>query len=142
MTRKYPERPIVGVGAVIFIESRVVLVKRKFEPAAGTWSLPGGAVEVGETAARAVVREIREETGLTVEPGPVLDVVDRILTDEDGRVAYHYVVIDYLCEATGGALAAGSDVVEVALAEPAALEAFGVSDAVRQIVSRGLEVRR
>ena len=102
-TRIYPDRPFVGVGAVIVDGDRVVLIKRRFEPLQGQWSLPGGAVEVGETLEGCVVREMREETGLEVEVGPVIEVFDRITRDEDDRVRYHYVLVDYLCWPIGGA---------------------------------------
>ena len=136
----YPERPILGVGAVIFIDGRVVLIKRKYEPAAGTWTLPGGVVEVGESVRAAVAREILEETGLEVEVGPVVEVVDRITTDGEGKIAYHFVVIDYLCRATSGTIRAGSDVDEVVLADPARLEAYAVTDAVTRVVARAGQV--
>lgn len=117
--REYPVRPIVGVGAVILVspaEARaigcaephgdhgVVLVKRLFEPLAGQWSVPGGTVEVGETLEAAVAREIVEETGLTVDVGPIVEVFDRIFRDEDSSVRYHFVLIDYVCRVTGGHL--------------------------------------
>ncbi len=138
-SRQYPSRPIVGVGAVVLAaEKRVVLVKRQHEPSAGTWSLPGGAVEVGETVEAAVTREILEETGLVVDVGPVVAVVDRILVGEDGRVAYHFVVVDYLCRIRGGTLSAGSDVEEAVAVEPSALESYGVTDAVRNVVAKAL----
>ena len=135
-TRKYPERPILGVGAVIFVDGRVVLIKRMYEPSAGTWTLPGGVVEVGESVQAAVAREILEETGLEVEVGPVVEVVDRIVTDGEGKVAYHFVVIDYLCTAVHGTPAAGSDVGDVAMVEPERLESYAVTDAVRRVVAR------
>jgi 8-oxo-dGTP diphosphatase len=105
----YPDRPIVGVGAVIFHDDQVLLVKRAHEPLRGEWSLPGGAVDVGETLRAAIVREVREETSLEVEVGPVVDVVDRITADDQGRISYHFVIVDYLCRVTGGRLACASD---------------------------------
>jgi len=90
VSREYPDRPFVGVGAVIVDDrARVLLVKRRFEPLAGQWSLPGGAVDVGETLEACVSRELREETGLDVEVGPVIEVFDRIMHDAAGRVQYH-----------------------------------------------------
>jgi ADP-ribose pyrophosphatase YjhB (NUDIX family) len=102
----------------------VVLVRRRFEPLAGQWSLPGGAVEVGETLEEATAREVAEESGLLVSVGPAVEVFDRIMRDREGRVRYHYVLVDYLCRPRGGRLAAGSDVSEVVLADPAGLDAY------------------
>src|SRR5205809_2114809 len=107
--RRHPERPIVAVGAVILDGDRVLLVKRGQEPLKGEWSLPGGAIEIGETLEAAVVREVREETCLDVEVGPLVDVVNRITRDAEGRVDYHFVVVDYLCRPLGGTLACASD---------------------------------
>ena len=109
MKREYPETPLVGVGAVVLDQGRVVLVKRKFPPLAGEWSIPGGRLEVGETLREAAVREAREETGLTVEPAEVLGVYDRLLRDDGGRILYHYVLIDFLCRRLAGELQAGGD---------------------------------
>jgi 8-oxo-dGTP diphosphatase len=109
-SRQYPAQPIVGVGAVIMEQDKVVLVKRRFEPLAGQWSLPGGRLELGETLDAGLTREMLEETGLTVQVGPVVDVFDRILLDPERRVRYHYVLIDYLCRPIGGSLTHGSDV--------------------------------
>ena len=134
--RQYPSRPIVGVGAIIFIDGRVLLVKRGHEPLAGMWSLPGGAVELGETSQAAVAREVLEETGLTVDVGPVIEVVDRIMVEEDGRVGYHFVVVDYLCHFRAGAPLAGSDVADVALADPTALEPYRLTEAVQMVIAR------
>ena len=102
-------RPVVGVGAVILVpDGRVVLVKRGHEPLAGQWSIPGGKLELGETLAAGTAREALEETGLAVEVGPLIEVCDRILMDESGRVGYHFVLVDYLCKPVGGTPVAGS----------------------------------
>jgi 8-oxo-dGTP diphosphatase len=138
--RLYPERPVVGVGAVIVQEGGVVLIKRRFEPLAGQWSLPGGTLELGETLEAGVAREIREETGLEVEVGPVIEVFDRILLDPDQRVRYHFVLIDYLCRPTGGTLAAGSDVAEAVLAFPDELPRFRMTPKAVAIAERGLRM--
>src|ERR1700746_3045292 len=97
MKREYPDAPLVGVGAIIIEEDRVVLVKRGHPPLAGKWSIPGGVLEVGETLRKAVVREVREETGLMIEPGELLGVFERVLPDDEGRFQYHYVLIYFLC---------------------------------------------
>lgn len=109
--REYPERPIVGVGAVIIDSGRVLLVRRGHAPLKGEWSVPGGALEVGETLAEAVKREVLEETGLEVEPLAMVDVLDRIARDEAGRVQFHYVLVDFVCRVTGGSEACASDAV-------------------------------
>jgi 8-oxo-dGTP diphosphatase len=100
--RAYPDRPIVAVGAVIVDAGRVLLVRRGQEPLKGEWSLPGGAVEVGETLEAALVREVREETSLDVVVGPVVEVLDSIRRDPDGRAQYHYVIVDYACRVRAG----------------------------------------
>jgi 8-oxo-dGTP diphosphatase len=97
MKRDYPDRPIIGVGAVIIEDGRVLVVKRATEPLKGQWSIPGGAVELGETLREAASREAREETGLIIEAGEVLEVFDSIYRDAGGRTQYHYVLVDFLC---------------------------------------------
>jgi 8-oxo-dGTP diphosphatase len=109
MKREYPDAPLVGVGAIIVENNRVVLVKRGHPPLAGQWSIPGGVLEVGETLRKAAVREALEETGLTVEPGDLLGVFDRILRDAEERTLYHYVLIDFLCRRISGELIAAGD---------------------------------
>ena len=141
-TRKYPERPYVGIGGVIVHEGRVVLVKRRFEPLAGQWSIPGGAVEAGETLEDCVAREMAEETGFLVQVGPVVEVLDRITRDEEGRVLYHFVLIDYLCWPIGGELQAGSDVAEAVLAEPSEFAQYELTEKATSVIERGLEMAR
>ena len=109
MKREYPDAPMVGVGAVIVDQGRVVLVKRAHLPMVGEWSIPGGAVELGETVREAMIREAREETGLDVQPMALLGVIDRVIRDENKSVLYHYVLVDYYCRPIGGELCAGSD---------------------------------
>src|SRR5271170_7179332 len=117
MKREYPESPLVGVGAVIVDlrekDHRVLFVRRGQPPLLGEWSLPGGVLECGETLREAVVREAREETGLVVETGEMLGVYERVIRNDEGRVRYHYVLLDFLCRPIGGNLQAGSDAAEV-----------------------------
>lgn len=138
MIRTYPDRPIASVGAVIIDEGRVLLVQRGQPPLQGQWSLPGGAVEVGETLSAAVQREVFEETGLVVDVGPIVDVLDRIHMDATARVEYHYVLIDYLCSVVGGQLHPQSDAADARWARPADLPAFGLQPVTLAVVMKGL----
>ena len=139
MKRDYPERPIIGIGAVIVSGHRALLVRRNTEPLRGEWSVPGGMLELGETLHDGVRREVQEETGLTVEPGEVLDVFDSIFTDAAGRTQYHYVLIDYLCRPLSGEARPGSDVSDVRWVGLEALAAMGLRDSIEQVVRKGIE---
>ena len=142
-TRQYPERPIVGVGAVIVDHlGRVVLIRRRYEPMAGRWSLPGGAVELGETLEAGAAREMLEETGFEVEVGPVIEVFDRIILDEERRVRYHFVLVDYLCWPLAGALRAGGDVDEAVLVDPSGLAEYDLTKKATAVIERGLQLAR
>jgi 8-oxo-dGTP diphosphatase len=109
MKREYPDAPLVGVGAIIIDQDRILLVKRGHAPLAGEWSIPGGVLEVGETMRQAAAREVMEETGLTVDVGELLGVYDRVLRDADERTRYHYVLIDFLCHRIAGEPRAAGD---------------------------------
>jgi len=118
MQREFPEVPLVGVGAVVVQEGKVLLVRRGHEPLKGQWSLPGGLLEVGESLEAGVIREVAEETGLQVQPVQLIELLDRIHREGD-RVRYHYVIADYLCRVTGGEVRAASDAAEVRWTERA-----------------------
>jgi 8-oxo-dGTP diphosphatase len=141
-SRQYPERPVVGVGAVIVRDGQVLIVKRRYEPLAGHWSLPGGTLELGETLEAGVIREMREETGFDVEVGPVIEVFDRIMFDEGQRVRYHFVLVDYLCWPAGGQLSAGSDVDEAIFVDPDSLAPYNLTEKAQAVINRGIELAR
>lgn len=138
MKRDYPERPIIGVGAVIVEGGRALLVRRNTEPLRGEWSVPGGMLELGEKLRDGVRREALEETGVSIEPGEVLDVFDSIFTDTLGRTQYHYVLIDYLCRRVSGEAKAGSDVSDVRWVSAEALPAMGLRESLEQVIRKGL----
>lgn len=124
MKRDYPERPFVGVGAIVWHGEHVLLIRRGKPPRMGEWSIPGGAQHIGETVAEAIRREVMEETGLAVEVTGFLDVIDMIDHDDNGGVRHHYTLIDFLAEAPHDAARAGDDVTEVAWAHPDDLADF------------------
>ena len=138
MKREYPESPLVGVGAVIVQDQRVLLIRRGQAPLLGEWSLPGGVLECGETLREAVVREAREETGLVVETGEMLGVYERVIRGDDGRVRYHYVLIDFLCRPAGGELEAASDAADVRWFTRDQLPALNLAYDASDVVLKGL----
>jgi mutator protein MutT len=138
--RDYPDRPILGVGAVIVEGDRVLLIRRGREPLLGRWSIPGGVVEAGETLRQATMREAREETGLEVEAGELLEVFESIVPGaESGKSEYHYVVIDFLCRKKSGELRAGGDALEARWVRQNQLAELKVSDAASKVIHKALE---
>jgi ADP-ribose pyrophosphatase YjhB (NUDIX family) len=134
--REYPDRPIVGVGAVIVDQGRVLIVKRGSPPLMGEWSLPGGVVELGETLRAAAEREALEETGLIVKAGEVLEVLDRIVPGKDAAPQYHYVLIDFLCTVEGGDLSAGGDAADVCWASENELGKYKLEQPAFEIIRK------
>src|SRR5271168_1386469 len=139
MKREFPEAPLVGVGAVIIEENRVLLVKRAHPPLQAQWSIPGGVLEVGELVREAAIREAREETGLIVEPGELLGVYDRVLRDAEQRVQYHYVLIDFLCRHVGGELDAASDAADVRWFTREELPALNLAEDTQDVIHKGFQ---
>jgi ADP-ribose pyrophosphatase YjhB (NUDIX family) len=136
MSRLYPSLPIVGVGAVILREGEVLIVRRANPPLQGEWSIPGGALDLGEKLRDGVAREVREETGLEVEVGPVLDVFDSIFPDAEGRTQYHYVLVDYLCHPLPGTAVAATDASELRWAKPEELPALGMKQVTIDLICK------
>jgi 8-oxo-dGTP diphosphatase len=111
--RLYPKQPLVGVGAVIICNRKILLEKRKGEPGRGKWSIPGGLVELGESAEYTLIREVEEETNLEVKKPELIDVVSNIVVDENSKIKYHFVIIDYFVKLEGGTLKAADDAAAV-----------------------------
>jgi 8-oxo-dGTP diphosphatase len=126
MRREYPARPVVGVGTVVWHGERVLLVQRGRPPRLGQWSLPGGAQQLGESLADAARREVLEETGITVDLGDVIATVDSIERDAEGRVRYHYTLVDFAAEAQTVVLAPGDDAADARWFEPHEIEGLGL----------------
>lgn len=135
-SRRYPARPFLGVGALIFENGKLLIVERASEPFKGYWSLPGGILETGEKLETGVRREVREETGLEVEPLSVFEIFERIIADAEGKAEYHYVVIDYLCRRVGGHLASASDASGVAWVSEQSLRDYRLTDGTLSVVER------
>ncbi len=139
MGRLYPDRPIVGIGAIIIRDGKVLLEKRKNDPGKGRWSVPGGVVELGENVTQTVIREVKEETGLDVAEPEHIDVVDQITRDENGRTKYHFIIIDYIVNLKGGTLKAASDADELAWVSLDDVEKYDLTDTFRAFFGRNKE---
>jgi mutator protein MutT len=138
--RLYPRRPMVGVGAVVWRDGSVLLERRGQPPAQGSWSLPGGLVDVGETLEEAVAREVREECSIEVNVGPLLGVFEPIVRDDEGRIRYHYVVLDYLAVYRDGEVAIGDDAAELRWVPIDSLGPYPLLPATRKMIERAKQV--
>jgi 8-oxo-dGTP diphosphatase len=137
--RLYPSRPMVGVGAVVWDGARVLLERRGQPPAEGSWAIPGGLVELGETTEDAVRREVQEECGIEIEVGPILGLFQPIERDADGRIRYHFIIVDFLASCRSGELRAGDDAADVRWVAPADLSHYSLNPATRAMIERALE---
>ena len=134
MARNYPQTPVCAVGAIVFRGDAVLLIQRGKPPAQGKWSIPGGAVRLGETLENAVTRELREEVEMDVKPLWVGKVVDRIYTDSEGKIAFHYIIIDYVCEAPAGQPQAGSDASDAGFFEIKKLDEMNMTEGTAEVI--------
>jgi mutator protein MutT len=138
--REYPSLPRVGVGAVVLDGGRVLLVRRGKPPLAGKWSLPGGLVELGETTREAIKREVAEECGLEICVGEVAGILDRVVRDAEGRIRYHWVLVDYVASLVAGTLCAASDADEAMWADIDEVERLDTTDGLMDMIRRALAV--
>ena len=136
LNRIYPDRPLVGVGAIIIHDGKILLEKRGNDPGKGKWSIPGGKVELGESVGQTVIREVKEETGLEVEKPEHVDIVDNVVLDDKGRIEYHFVIIDYLVKLRGGILKAGSDALDLKWVSLKDVEALDLTKTFRVFFER------
>ncbi len=130
------------MGALIFRRNRILLIERGGSPLKGYWSLPGGIVETGETLADAVRREVREETGLEVQPERIAEVFERIMPDARGRVEYHYVLVDYVCKVVGGALRPADDCANAAWVTERELVSYPLTEGTQAVIERAWRAQR
>ena len=140
--RRYPKRPLIGVGAIMLKRDRILMAQRGKEPLKGWWSLPGGALETGESLADGVRREVREETGLDIRPLGVLEIFERIMRDASGAPEYHYVLIDYMCRVMGGTLAPGDDVCAVEWVRRRDLPNLEITEGTLEVIEKAFRERR
>lgn len=136
MSREYPVRPIVGLGAIVWKDGRVLMVQRGRPPRAGIWSLPGGAQDLGETVADGIRREIAEETGVQIELLGLVEVIDSVQRDADGRIRYHYTIIDYVARWVSGEAVAGDDAAAVAWVHPDDLHRLDLWDETVRVIEK------
>ena len=140
MSREYPERPIVGIGAVVLRGAEVLLIRRGKPPRAGGWSLPGGAQKLGETVFEGACREVLEETGVDVQVLGLVDVVDSLTHDGDGRLQYHYTLVDVACRWVSGTAQAGGDAAAAEWVALDALDGLGLWSETRRIIDLAAEM--
>ncbi|MDH4208134.1 MAG: NUDIX hydrolase [Anaerolineae bacterium] len=141
MLREYPAAPIPSVGAIVLKGDQVLLVLRGQQPSRGKWSIPGGVLELGEVIEQAARREVREECGLEIEVGPVVEVRDAIFRDEDEQVRFHYVLIDVLARYVEGTPTAGSDVEDARWVGESELSSLALTPGLRDVLLRAIRSR-
>jgi ADP-ribose pyrophosphatase YjhB (NUDIX family) len=137
--RLYPKQPVVGVGAVIICDGKILLEKRKNEPGKDKWSIPGGLVELGESAEETTIREVKEETNLEVEEPMLIDVVDSVTRDENDDIKYHFVIVDYFVKLKGGVPKAASDAAELEWVQLSDVEKYDLTRSIRGFFERNQE---
>jgi len=138
LKKEYPKQPIVGVGAIIIHDGKMLIVKRGSDPGKGKWSVPGGLVELGETVKEAVEREVLEECNLKVEASHLIDIVDNIIRDKNGRIKYHFIILDFFAKLRGGKLKPNSEVIEAKWVPIDEVEKYDLTNTFREFMKRNL----
>ena len=139
MKREYRDFPILTVGGIIFIDNKAVLIKRKHPPEAGRWTIPGGRIRVGERIDDALKREILEETGIEIEVKRLVEVAEKVVRDDNDRIQYHYIILDYLCEFVSGKINASSDAEEVRTVNMEDIDELDLIDGTKEVITKGYE---
>jgi 8-oxo-dGTP diphosphatase len=139
--REYPDYPIVGVGVVVWKDGKVLLIRRGRPPREGDWSLPGGRQKLGETTRQTAIREVREEAGIEIVVGHLLDVIDSVVPDGDGRIRYHYTLADFDAEWHAGEAVAGGDAAALEWVDPADLARYDLWDETERLIALSAELR-
>ena len=142
MKRAYPDHPIVGVGAIIIRGEEVLLARRGKEPGYGEWSIPGGAVELGEKLEEAVAREVSEEVNVAVRVEEMVEVLERIFRDPAGRVQYHYVLVDFLCQHLSGEGRPSSDALEMKWVHLSEVSRYGLPERTKRVIQKAFEIKQ
>lgn len=140
MKREYPERPIVAVGAAVCCKGRVLIVQRGKAPSKGVWTVPGGAVDLGETMRQAAAREVKEECGIEVEVGEVVGILDNVVHDEQGRIRYHYAIVDFGAQHISGELCPSDELMGAMWITPAEFDAYSVPAKAREVLLSALSL--
>lgn len=140
MSKEYPAYPMVGVGTIVLKDGRVLLVQRGAQPAYGKWSVPGGMLDLGESLHDAAAREVKEETGLDVEVGPLVDIVERVILDDDGRVQYHFIIVDFVAKWLSGEPVAASDALDVRWVDLHELEGLDTTEGLVPVILKAKEM--
>ena len=142
MKREYPERPIVAVGAAVCRDGRVLIVQRGKAPSKGVWTVPGGAVDLGETMRQAAAREVKEECDIEIEVGEVVGILDNVVHDKQGRIRYHYAIVDFAARHISGELRPNDELMDAAWISPSDFDAYDVPDKARKVLLNALTLYR
>ena len=142
MCRKYPNFPVISAGGIILIDDKVLIIKRKSEPNKGKWSIPGGVIKLGEKIEEGLKREVFEETGLTVEINNLIDIIEKVFKDDNGRIIYHYVILDYLCQCVSGEIRVSSDAEDFMMVGMDELNEFDMVDGMKEVLQKAYDLSR
>jgi len=140
MRREYHNFPILSAGGIIIIDDKVVIIKRKTEPDSGKWTIPGGAINVGEKIRDGLRREVFEETALKVKVGNLIDIAEKIFKDNEGKIIYHYVILDYICKYISGSMKASSDAEELMLVKMDDLDKFELVNGTMRVIEKTFDL--